>query len=274
MALDRGTHNRGIFTQTLSKKGVRISPAGLESPEQIGRVECRNRTPKTMMTRVIKETNAVGKDAIDMVLAEYITAINEMARHGGFAPVQWVLARFPRQPATLGDEDERHDIGAIQAHLDGPTTFALQAKYREEARQAFIKWDCGSRVQRGILRNATPVSGPYKVGDIVSYCRRRRAGETGIQWSVGSRIVGFEPTENPNQEPATAWVICDGLSVCVATDKLRPCTAAELLAYHYMQNRPSEPISETHQQQAFIDERENLFRKQMAGARWMQPKQK
>ena len=71
-------------------------------------------------------------------------------------------------------------IGAIQAHEDAPTSFALQAKYREEARQAFIKWDCGSRVRRGILSNATPVAGPYKVGDIVSYSRKPRAGESGI----------------------------------------------------------------------------------------------
>jgi hypothetical protein len=64
-----------------------------------------------------------------MALTECIGAINDLSRHGGFAPVQWVLAKFPRQPATNGDEDERHDIGAIQAHLDGPTEFALQAKY-------------------------------------------------------------------------------------------------------------------------------------------------
>ena len=143
------------------------------------------------MTRVIKETNAVGRQAIDMVLAECITTMNELTRHGGFAPVQWVLARFPRQPAKLGDEEEAADIGTIQAHLDGPTTFALQARYREKSREAFIKLDCGSRIQRGILRNAAPIVVPYKVGDIVSYCRRPRKSEVGIQWSVGSRIIGF-----------------------------------------------------------------------------------
>ena len=44
VACDRGTHNRGIFGTTLSQKGVRIRPAGLESPEQIGRVERRNQS--------------------------------------------------------------------------------------------------------------------------------------------------------------------------------------------------------------------------------------
>ena len=172
--------------------------------------------------------------------------------------MQWVLARFPRSPATLGDEAEAADIGAIQGYQDGPTTFAIQSKFRQEAREAFVKWDCGLRVQRGILKNAAPVPGPYKVGDIISYCRRARLHESGIQWSVGSRIVGFETEPNyPNRPPASCWVICDGLSVLVALDKIRPCTAAELLAYQFMHGKdiPDNVIAESPEQQAFIDER-------------------
>ena len=105
-----------------------------------------------MLSKVIKETGAIGRQQVDMCLTECITAINEMARHGGFAPVQWVLARYPRSPATLGDEEEAADIGAIQAHVDGPTEFAIQSKYRQEARKQFVNWDCGERVQRGLLR--------------------------------------------------------------------------------------------------------------------------
>ena len=46
---------------------------------------------KTMMKKVIKETNAIGEDAMGMVLTECINAIHELVRHGGFAPCQWVL---------------------------------------------------------------------------------------------------------------------------------------------------------------------------------------
>ena len=138
----------------------------------------------------------------------------------------------------MSDKAESHDIGAIQAHVDGPTEFAIQSAYRLEARQAFVKWDCSSRVQRAVLRNAAPVNGPYKVGDIVSCCRRPRKEEVGIQWSVGSRIVGCEvDPKKHDQAPAVARVVCDGLPVCIATDKLRPCTSAELLAYQYMQDQ-------------------------------------
>jgi hypothetical protein len=257
VAGDRGTHNRGVFNQTLSKKGVRFNPAALESPEHIGRVERSNQTLKRMLIKVIKETNATGRQQVDMCLTECITAMNELQRHGGFAPVQWVLAKFPRQPATMGDEEECHDIGAIQAHLDGPTQFALQAKYRLAARETFIKWDCGERVQKAYLRNAAPVPGPYKVGDVVSYCRRARKDEVGIQWSVGSKIVGFEvDSKEPDKDPHAAWVICDGIPVCVATDKIRPCTAAELLAYTYMHGEGMPAVSQTQTQQSFIDERD------------------
>ena len=158
----------------------------------------------------------------------------------------------------MGDEDEMADIGCIQAHVDGPTAFGLQAKYRLEARKEFVKWDCGSRVQRALLRNATPVAGPYKVGDIVSYSRNPRRGETGRQWSVGSRIVGFETDKRfPDREPINAWLVCDGLPVCVAVEKLRPCTSAELLAYQFMsprsKNRYAQVIPRGTEQSSFLD---------------------
>ena len=165
-----------MFKQTLPRKGLRSNHAGLESQEEIGRVERRNQTLKNMMKKVIRETNAICRQAMDMVLSDCINSINEMSRHGGSAPVQWVLGRFPRQLATLSDEEERADIGAIQAHIDGSTPFAIQSAYRLEAREAIVKWDCDTRAQRAMLRNCAPTPGPYKIGGFVSYHRRPRQG--------------------------------------------------------------------------------------------------
>ena len=64
---------------------------------------------------------------MDMIPSECLNAANEMARHGGFAPAQWVLSRLPRDPATMGDAEEFVDVGALQAHADGSTTFGLQS---------------------------------------------------------------------------------------------------------------------------------------------------
>ena len=90
---DRGTHNRGVFGSTLARNGVVIRPAGLEAPEQIGRVERRGTMLKKMMSKVIKDTHASGRESMDMILSECLNAANEMTRHGGFAPAQWVLVR-------------------------------------------------------------------------------------------------------------------------------------------------------------------------------------
>ena len=92
-----------------------IGPAGLEAPDQIGRVDRRGDMPKKMMSKVIKDTHASGRESMGMIL-------------GGFAPVQWVLSRLPRSLATMGDEDECLDVGALQARADGPTTFGVQSR--------------------------------------------------------------------------------------------------------------------------------------------------
>ena len=66
---------------------------------------------------------------MDIILSECSNAANEMTRHGRFAPAQRVLARLPRNPATMGDEGECLDVGAPQAYADGPTTFGVQSRY-------------------------------------------------------------------------------------------------------------------------------------------------
>ena len=220
-------HNRGVFS-SIAKNGVAIRPAGLEAPEQIGRVERRGATLKNMMSKVIKDTHASGRESMDMTLSDCLNAANEMTRHGGFAPAQWALSRLPRNPATMGDEDECLDVEALQAHADGPTTFGVQSRYRAKAREAFVRWDCGERVRRAALRKAAPVVGSYPVGDVVSSCREARAGEHGLQRSVGCRLIVFEKDRNRlgEAQPRTCWIICDSVPVCVAVDRLRPCTSA------------------------------------------------
>ena len=139
----RRTHNRGVLVSILGMNGVAIRPAGLEAPEQIGRVERRGEMLKKMMSKVIKDTHASGRESVDMILSDCLNTANEMTRHRGFAPAEWVLSRLPRNPTTMGDEDECLDVGALQAYADGPTTFGVQSRYRAKAREAFVRWDCG-----------------------------------------------------------------------------------------------------------------------------------
>ena len=118
---DRGLHNRGMFSMTARRAGVYFRNAALEAPEQIGRVERRGAIVKILMRRIIHEHQIVQADDITTALAETNNAINEGSRAGGFAPTQWVLGKFPRNPGGLLDEDEYHDIGTMQAQIDGFT---------------------------------------------------------------------------------------------------------------------------------------------------------
>ena len=60
--LPRNTHNRGVFSSTFAKNGVVIRPAGLEAREEIGRVERRCDMLKKMMSKVMKDTHASGRE--------------------------------------------------------------------------------------------------------------------------------------------------------------------------------------------------------------------
>ena len=99
---DQGTHNRGVFGSTLAKNGVAIRPAGLEAPEQICRVGRRGDMSKKMMSKVINDTRASGRESMDMILSECLNAANEVTRHGGFPPAQWVTLTSSTQSGHHG----------------------------------------------------------------------------------------------------------------------------------------------------------------------------
>ena len=64
LSCDRGVHNRGVFARTLAQHGVLIRQAGVESPEQIGRVERHGGFFKAVLKRMITEHAVRGFDDI------------------------------------------------------------------------------------------------------------------------------------------------------------------------------------------------------------------
>ena len=97
-----------------------------------------------------------------------------------------------------------------------------------------------------MLRKAGPPPGQYRVGDIISFQRERDARTEEERWQHGARIVGFEGKK-------TAWCIVDGTPVCVSTERMRPCTPAEALAYHELQKQYLR--TPKHAQQSYVDYR-------------------
>ena len=123
---------------------------------------------------------------------------------------------------------------------------------RVTCKKAFPQTDCSKRVASVILRRAALVPMDYTVGDMIS-SKRKQGSKRKVNklWSTPPRFIGFEGEK-------TAWGVCEGVLVCVATDKIRPCSAEETLAYLYVnKNKPS--ISYTRarsgEQENFIDAR-------------------
>ena len=105
---------------------------------------------------------------------------------------------------------------------------------RMACKKAFAQTDCSKRVASAILRKAAPKQMDYAVGDMISF-KRKQGSKRRVDklWSMPTRLIGFEGEK-------TAWGVCEGVPVCVATDKIRPCSAEETLAYLNMnKNRPS-----------------------------------
>ena len=104
------------------------------------------------------------------------------------------LGKFPRGVTRLLDDEELGQLGvwSNMANLDPSTEFGIRMKFRELARKAFVKRDCHQRVARSLLRNARPLKGDYKVGDIVCFLRMQtRNNNKAAQavWSSPSRIL-------------------------------------------------------------------------------------
>ena len=156
--MDRGLHNRGVFSRHLAAHGVRIKQAGLEGAEQIGRTERHGGIFKDIYRKVCKDRSLVGIEEVRMAVAEICSIKNNGYRKGGFTARQWVTGRLQRIPGSQMDEDEFADVGALEVTAsDGTSTFARLASIRESAKATFMKVDCGSRVARAILRRSAPL---------------------------------------------------------------------------------------------------------------------
>ena len=128
---------------------------------------------------------------------------------------------------SIYDEDEFADLGVVSERMDPESAFQRQTELRLACKKAFAENDCSKRVAKNILSKAAPVQMDYSVGDLVSFKRKQGAHTQDQLWSTPTRIIGFDGDK-------VAWGLCEGVPVCVATDKIRPCTAPEILAYLYL----------------------------------------
>ena len=170
---DRGLHNRGLFSKLLGSRGICIKNVALESPEQLGRTERHGGMWKATAKRAIHAQKVKGTDEMIILALSNNSLMNDGTRKGGFAPSQWVLGKFPRNPGNIHTEDEFADLGVISAELDPDAAFMRMMQIRQACRGAFAAEDCSLRVQRAFLRKAAPLKGEYSVGNLIEFKRTR-----------------------------------------------------------------------------------------------------
>ena len=99
-----------------------------------------------------------------------------------------------------------------------------------------------------MVRKAAPLRGKHSVGDLVEFKRVQGAKTEDAKWSPATGTIGFDGDN-------VIWELCNGVPVCVATDKVRPCTPEKTLAFLYLNQQsmhdyiPARPD----QQQEFVN---------------------
>ena len=97
---------------------------------------------KATAKRAIHAQRVKGADGIIILALSINSLMNDGTRKGGFAPSQWALGKFPRNPGNIHNEDEFADLGVISAELDPDAAFMRLMQIRQACRGAFAAEDC------------------------------------------------------------------------------------------------------------------------------------
>ena len=78
--VDRGLHNRGYFAKMLGAHGICPHNTGLESPEQLGKVERKGYLWEKVAKRVIHRRNLAGEEAMRTLAEGHLCAFQNSSK--------------------------------------------------------------------------------------------------------------------------------------------------------------------------------------------------
>ncbi len=115
LSCDRGLRSRGCFARARGQPGVVIRQAGVESPEQIGRVERHGVLWKSIMKFVITDHEALGFP--DMRIAADVSTQDKstVSRDGRYSPSLRLFGTQPRAPGDQVNEQEFADLSVARS---------------------------------------------------------------------------------------------------------------------------------------------------------------
>eukprot|EP00435_Cladocopium_sp_Y103_P000814 s912_g1.t1 len=228
---DQGVHNRGKFSGLLRAHGVEIRQTGVQSPFQLGLGERHGGLIKEVMNRAIHSRQLQGAGVISSLCAEAGRTKNTMLNHGGYSPAQWVLGQTPDDVTSLISHsfDEHIEVHQNLIDLEENKTpqenFMMQLLIRQTAKEAFVHVDSCQKIRKAMLRKSVPLCGPYRVGNLINFCRRGK-------WYGPARVLAPQGT-------SSLWILHGGVTILVSETSCRPATAEEIYKKSVLELRPS-----------------------------------
>ena len=245
--VDRGKEYMANFADHLKQFGVEQEIMPLEAPWKGGKCEKAGHLWKDLWFKVVLESQIIGLDDVVVATTIVTQTRNSFPRTSGYSPIQWVLG-VPelRLPGSLLNETEAQQLEVLEAAENPSSKMARTLNIRENAKIAQIRMDTDSRVRRALLRQSTPVRGPFPVGSYVYFYRMQQQPGTSRQyrWFGPGRVIGVElrnprrlededePTEGG--APHSYWIRYGPSVVLTTGEQMRFASEDELLAAHHV----------------------------------------
>ena len=243
--VDRGKEFMAIFADHLRQFGVEQEVMPLEAPWKGGKCEKAGDLWKELWAKVVHESQISGLDDVLTATSIVTQTRNSFPRTSGYSPIQWVLG-VPelRLPGSLLNDEESQRLEVLEAAENPASQMAKTLAIRESAKIAQIKMDTDARVRRALLRQSTPVRGPFPVGSYVYFYRAQQQPGTARQykWFGPARVIGVElrnprrledadvPTEGG--APHSYWIRYGPSVILTTGEQMRFASEDELLAAH------------------------------------------
>lgn len=245
--VDPGKEYMANFADHLKQFGVEQEVMPLEAPWKGGKCEKAGHLWKDLWFKVVLESQIIGLDDVLLAATIVTQTRNSLPRTSGYSPIQWVLG-VPelRLPGSLLNETEAQQLEVLEAAENPSSKMARTLNIRENAKVAQIRMDTDSRVRRALLRQSTPVRGPFPVGSYVYFFRMQQQPGTSRQyrWFGPGRVIGVElrnprrlededePTEGG--APHSYWIRYGPSVVLTTGEQMRFASEDELLAAHHV----------------------------------------
>ena len=212
------------FTDGLDMLGCRSRVIAGQAHWQQGAVERQGQWYRYIWDKTVAHTLPTPSE-IEYVLAMVSSAKNNLRRHHGYSPAQWLFGTEPRTgDAALDENDSLFKLEELRTHEE---LWRRKQEIRYAARMAFIESQADASLKRALWGRSRVAAEPYTAGDYVYIYRvNKTAGGKARQRQNAGEWIG--PGVVIGKEGASYWVSRGGRCLLCAAEHLRPAESEEL----------------------------------------------